>query len=82
MASPFRAIWKESGEYVLTTGDNHTTAEQVEFNNIGVQEYFVDLTMDLQQFETTWVIQGLVGSLSLYIPTKDGRLVGMSRTGE
>lgn len=82
MASPFRTVWKESGEYVLTTGDTHTTAEQLEFSNLGSKEYFRDMTMDLQKFEALWIIQQVASSLCLYLHTRDGDFVGLSRTCE
>lgn len=82
MASPFRAVWKESGEYVFTTGENHTTAELLEFNNIGSREYFRDLTMDLQKLESLKITQQVAASCCLYMHTRDGNFVGLSRTCE
>jgi hypothetical protein len=82
-ASNFRKIYKQTDEYVFTTGDSHTLDEQVEFANVGSEGYYVDMTMTPKQFETFVIIQqNYAPSLSVFMHTTDGELVGFSRTGE
>ena len=81
MPHSFKSVWKETDDYVFTTGENHTPAEQLEFNNVGFANYFVDMTMDVSQFENLTVQLNFAFSLCLYMHTKDGEFVGFSRTG-
>jgi hypothetical protein len=79
--SPIRTIYKSTDDYIYTTGDTHTVTEQLAFHNAAGKDYFVDMTLDLTGFENAIITQNsLRPSLCLYMHTKAGDFVGLSRT--
>lgn len=76
------SLWKSIDGYKLSTGDKYAAEDQLLFHNQGFADYFVDFTLDLEQFETIFGAQCQhVSFLSLYLHTDKDEFVGFARSG-
>jgi hypothetical protein len=80
---PASSLWKHSGGFKFSTGDRYSTEDQVQFHNEGFAEYFVDMTMTVEQFESILGTQfSHVPHLSLYMHTEKDEFVGSALAGK
>ncbi len=76
-------MWKTVDGYKLSTGEHYSINDQVTFHNEGFADYFIDFSLDLQDYETIFVsMLGLTSFLSLFIHTGEDAFVGFARSGK